>query len=249
MHFRAVLLAAVGCLAAVQAKVNWINHDQVKPFAQLAPTNASEKAAIKFKPQLHISYGCHPYPAVQADGSVSDGLKWGGKADGKCKGSGWGSQVYSRSAWYEGKWAIMYAWYFPKGFEQRAEYSYSHRHLWLYLVLWIDNPEAENPAILGVWVRTAGGNERRTPPDAKFIDGSSLKLDYYKSSWHGKTGLQLTENAGEFQDLVTWEQMTEDARKALSEADFDGHWQERKDTDVPFIDSEFTGNLKKAWVF
>ncbi|KAJ8552193.1 hypothetical protein ON010_g10354 [Phytophthora cinnamomi] len=99
MHFRALLIAAVGCLAAVQAKVNWINHDQVKPFAQLAPTNASEKAAIKFKPQLHISYGCHPYPAVQADGSVSDGLKWGGKADGKCKGSGWGSQVYSRSAW------------------------------------------------------------------------------------------------------------------------------------------------------
>ncbi|KAG6623920.1 necrosis inducing-like protein NPP1 type [Phytophthora cinnamomi] len=227
MHFRAYLVAAVGCLAAVQAKVNWINHDQVKPFAQLAPTKVSEKAAIKFKPQLDISYGCHPYPAVQADGSVSDGLKWGGKADGKCKGSGWGSQVYSRSAWYEGKWAIMYAWYFPKGFEKRVE----------------------NPAILGVWVRTAGGNERRTPPDAKFIDGSSLKLDYYKSSWHGKTGLQLTENTGEFQDLITWEQMTEEARKALSEADFDGHWRERKDTDVPFIDSEFTENLKKAWVF
>ncbi|EGZ08297.1 necrosis inducing-like protein NPP1 type [Phytophthora sojae] len=231
MQFRALFLAAVGCFAAVQAEVNWINHDQVHPFAQVEPVNASDKAAIKFKPKLQISYGCHPYPAVQADGAVSDGLKWGGKPDGKCKGSGLGSQVYSRSDWYQGKWAII------------------HRHLWLYLVLWIDNPEAANPAILGVWLRTAGGNEQRVPPDAKFIDGSSLKVEYYKSSWHGKTGIQLTENPGEFQDLVTWEQMTEEARIALTEANFDGHWQERKDLDVPFIDGEFTVNLEKAWIF
>ncbi|EGZ08301.1 necrosis inducing-like protein NPP1 type [Phytophthora sojae] len=234
MQFRALLLAAVACFTTAQAKVNWINHDQVHPFAQVEAANASEKAAIKFKPQLQISYGCHPYPAVQADGAVSDGLKWGGKPDGKYQGSGLGSQVYSARP--------------GTRYERREQVSAIATCGWLYMVIWIDNPEAINPAILGVCVRTEGGNEQRVPPDAKFLDGSSLKLDYYKRTWHRKTGLQLTKDKGEFQDLVTWEQMTEEARITLTEADFDDHWQERNDLDVPFIDGEFTVNLEKAWV-
>ncbi|EGZ08289.1 necrosis inducing-like protein NPP1 type, partial [Phytophthora sojae] len=186
----AILLAAVACFATAQAEVNWINHDEVQPFPELEPVGASEKAAVKFKPQLQISYGFHTYPAVRRDGAVSNGLKWGGKPDGECKGSAWGSQVYTRSDWYQGKWAIMYAWYFPKAWQEND--LISHRHLWLYIVVWIDNPEAVNPAVLGVYVRTAGGSERRAPPDAKFFEGSSLKSEYYKS---GKTGLQRTDKA------------------------------------------------------
>ncbi|KAE8898632.1 hypothetical protein PF010_g21866 [Phytophthora fragariae] len=60
MNLRAFLLGAIASLAAVNADVTMINHDTVKPFAQPEPTTESEKSAVKYKPQLHISYGCHP---------------------------------------------------------------------------------------------------------------------------------------------------------------------------------------------
>lgn len=121
MNLRALLLAAVSCFATIQAEVTWINHDQVQPFAQPEPATDSETAAVKFKPFLEVSYGCEPYPAVSANGSVSASLKWTGKNDGDCEGSALGSQVYSRSDWYKDKWAMMYAWYFPKGWQGRPQ--------------------------------------------------------------------------------------------------------------------------------
>ncbi|KAG6970946.1 hypothetical protein JG688_00004644 [Phytophthora aleatoria] len=67
MKLRALLLL-VTALAAVNA--DWIDHDQVQPFVQPEPVTISEKAAVKFKPQLHITNGCHPYPAVNAAGDT-----------------------------------------------------------------------------------------------------------------------------------------------------------------------------------
>ncbi|EGZ06097.1 hypothetical protein PHYSODRAFT_444351, partial [Phytophthora sojae] len=80
--FGALLAALLTCVQAAS-----IPHDQVRPFAQRDPITVSEKAAIKFNPQLTVSEGCHPYPAVQEDGALSGGLKWSGKQDGECKGS------------------------------------------------------------------------------------------------------------------------------------------------------------------
>ncbi|KAG6623921.1 necrosis inducing-like protein NPP1 type [Phytophthora cinnamomi] len=74
MNLIALLLAAVASFVAVQAErkvYTRINHDEVQPFPQAKPTTDSEKAAVKYKPQLHVSYGCQPYPAIQADGAVS----------------------------------------------------------------------------------------------------------------------------------------------------------------------------------
>ncbi|TYZ63929.1 hypothetical protein PybrP1_010507 [[Pythium] brassicae (nom. inval.)] len=68
-----LLASALASIAAVNAAV--ISHDAVKPFAQPAPTTSAHEAAIKFKPQIHISNGCHPYPAVDAAGNTSGGLK------------------------------------------------------------------------------------------------------------------------------------------------------------------------------
>jgi len=90
MNLRAFFLVAITSLAAANASVNYIPHDQVEPFAQPEPKTDSEKAAVKFKPQLDVSYGCNPYPAVQADGSVSAGLKGSGPIDGECHGSSLG---------------------------------------------------------------------------------------------------------------------------------------------------------------
>ncbi|KAE9293336.1 hypothetical protein PF001_g18308 [Phytophthora fragariae] len=150
MNLYALLLAAVASLVAVHAEVTYIDHDQVQPFPEPKPTTDSEKCAVKYKPQFLVSYGCHPYPAVQADGAVSAGLKRFGPPDGECTKPTLGSQVYSRSDWYKDKWAIMYAWYLPKG---------------------------------------------------KF---------------------NSSEQAGETQALITWEQLTDEARDALSNANFDG---------------------------
>ncbi|KAL4100177.1 hypothetical protein PRIC1_007972 [Phytophthora ramorum] len=44
---------------------------------------------------------------------------------------------------------------------------------------------------------------------------------------------------GEFQDLIMWEQLTDEARAALSDTDFGAL--------VPFIDANFKANLEKAW--
>ncbi|KAE8898595.1 hypothetical protein PF005_g29176 [Phytophthora fragariae] len=225
-----------------------INHDQVKPFAQPEPTTESGKSAVKYKPQLRISYGCHPYPAVQTDGSVSAGLKWSGWPDGKCKGSGLGSQVFSRSDWYKGKWAIMYAWYFPKGREYIRKHKSGHRHYWSYAIVWTDNPNPDNSTILGVSMLVGGG---ATPPKSKYvIDGTTVKFDSYRctSLWGGKQGVRLTTKSGGTQDLITWEQLTDEARTALSDADFDVNWSLRKVV-MPLKDDAFTERLEKAYPF
>ncbi|KAG2801478.1 hypothetical protein PC111_g19527 [Phytophthora cactorum] len=190
MNLRVFLLGAIASLAAVSADVVMIDHDTVQPFAQPEPTTESEKSAVKYKPQLHISYGCHPYPAVQEDGSVSAGLKWSGWADGDCKGSGLGSQIYSRSDWYKDKWAIMYAWYFPKGRQYIRKYKSGHRHFWSYAIVWTDSPNPDNSTILGVSMPSGIGYMKRALPTFKM-------------------GIRLTKKSGDTQDLTTWEQLTE----------------------------------------
>ncbi|OWY98021.1 Necrosis inducing protein NPP1 [Phytophthora megakarya] len=123
-----------------------INHDEVQPFAQPNPVTISEKAAVKYKPQLFIHVGCESFPAVNAAGEISGGLKGTNAIDG-CEKAPLGSQTYGRSAWYQDKWAMVYAWYFPKNFggEDARE-----RHNWASIVLWIDNPALETSKILGV---------------------------------------------------------------------------------------------------
>ncbi|KAI9985112.1 hypothetical protein PInf_004421 [Phytophthora infestans] len=226
-----------------------IDHDAVQPFAQPEPTMESQKSAVKYKPQLHISYGCHPYPAVQEDGSISAGLKWAGWPNGDCKGSALGSQVYSRSDWYKGKWAIMYAWYFPKSRQYVDKYRFGHRHYWSYAIVWTNNPNPDNSTILGVSMSSGVGYMKRSPPKSKYVvDGTTVKLDWYWSFWGSKQGLQLTEKSGETQDLITWEQLSEEARNALSEADFDVSWAFTKAV-MPLKDDIFTSRLKKAYPF
>ncbi|KAE8909208.1 hypothetical protein PF005_g23706 [Phytophthora fragariae] len=56
--------------------------------------------------------------------------------------------------------------------------------------------------------------------------------------------LTLTDKrVGETQDLIIWEQLTEEARGALSETDFG------KKAKVPFIDANFNANLETSRPF
>ncbi|ETM00501.1 hypothetical protein L917_02783 [Phytophthora nicotianae] len=245
MNLRAFLVAAIASFAAVNAKVSRVNHDKVQPFAQLQPITDSQKSAVKYKPQLHIWYGCHPYPAVQANGSASGGLEWSGPVDGDCTGSPLGSQVYSRSSWYKEKWAIMYAWYFPKG-----RYGITgHRHYWEYAIVWTDSATSTNSSIQGVSMSAGVGHAKATPPMLKYVDGSSIKLDSYFSFMGNKAALQLTKEHGETQDLITWDQLTVAARDTLNSDALDGNvWLTNKD-EVPFNDDIFMQRLKNAFPF
>ncbi|OWY96847.1 Necrosis inducing protein NPP1 [Phytophthora megakarya] len=158
-----------------------IDHDQVQPFAQQEPITISEKTAVKYKPQLFIGDGCASFPAVNAVGEITGGLK-GTKNTEDCEEASLGSQMYGRSAWYQDKWAMMYAWYFPKNF---GGYEAKKRHDWASIVLWIDNPALETPEILGASL------SQQTPKPATLLFlpmGERLEEPYQKMTqlprWH-----------------------------------------------------------------
>ncbi|KAE9306117.1 hypothetical protein PF008_g21543, partial [Phytophthora fragariae] len=215
-----------------------IGHDDVVPFKQPDPVTISERAAIKFKPQLHISNGCHTYPAVTELGETSGGLKPTGAPSSKCKGSGWGSQVYGRSTWYNGVWAIMYSWYFPK---DSPSSGLGHRHDWEHVIVWIDNPDVAEPKILAVTPSAHSGYSAKVPPDADKVDGNSVKVNY-ESTWPIDHALGSTTKGGDYQDLIMWGQMTDAARQALDNTNFGS-------ANVPMSDWNFLPKLGKAWPF
>nr|AUD40039.1 Nep1-like protein Pc553546 [Phytophthora capsici] len=147
MNLVAALVLCFALLSSVRGDdtTNTIDHDQVKPFPQPEPVTISEKAAVKYKPQLEIGDGCVSFPAVNAAGEITGGLK-GTKDTEACTEAPLGSQVYGRSTWFQDKWAMMYSWYFPKNF---CAYKAAGRHDWANVVIWIDNPAAENVTFLG----------------------------------------------------------------------------------------------------
>lgn len=234
MNLRYLLAAAVTLLAGACASV--IDHDQVVPFAQPTPTSTSHKAAVKFKPQLHISDGCHPYPAVDSSGNTSGGLKPSGSSSAGCKGSGYGSQIYGRSTWYNGVWAIMYSWYFPK---DSPSTGLGHRHDWEHVVVWISNPAVDSPTVYAVSTSAHSGYSIYYPPSSSYMDGNSAKIDYFKIIVINHA-FRMTSSAGETQDLIMWDQMTDAARTALENTDFG-------DANVPFKDGNFMTKLASAW--
>ncbi|MCM5689485.1 NPP1 family protein, partial [Sinorhizobium meliloti] len=84
-----------------------IRHDEVRGFPD--GTSGLLKA---FQPSLTVIRGCVPFPAVDADGNVSGGLKPSGMASGGCSRSP--GQIYVRAGEYNGQCAVMYSWFFPK---------------------------------------------------------------------------------------------------------------------------------------
>ncbi|OWY94768.1 hypothetical protein PHMEG_00035412 [Phytophthora megakarya] len=238
--------ALIACATAT------VDHDKIEPFPQPEPVTVSEKAAIKFKPQLYTSESvCVSFPAVNVAGEVTGGLK-GTNGNDACKYAPKGSQVYGRAGWYKDMWAIMYAWYFPKGF---SYFGYpSRRHDWQSVVVWIDNPDLETPKIVGVslsksdtkyykelkmWpsyfvgYRTEGRRFNRT-----YIYGSNTSLRFEHSF---DPDMDFAPWDGEYQDLIMWEQLTDAARAALNDGKNFG------DAEVPFSDEHYEVHLDKAW--
>ncbi|GMF32952.1 unnamed protein product [Phytophthora lilii] len=251
--FISVVLASVVSISNAAS----IDHNKVQPIPQPEAVTNSEKAAVKFKPQLYIETGCASYPAVNAGGETSGGLK-GTNGDDACKVSLLASQVYGRATWYQGVWAIMYAWYFPKRFWNMNP---SNRHDWANFVVWIDNPAVDNPKILGVSFSKSekkydtqtqiyedafvGYRVLGTRSNRSYQYGSNSSMRVQHSIWatFGPAFLEFSlYTDGDYQDLIMWEQMTDEVRAALVDSNFD-------DFEVPFNEDNFNAHLEKAWPF
>ncbi|GMF15399.1 unnamed protein product [Phytophthora lilii] len=188
-----------------------IGHDEVKPFAQ---------------------------PEAITICKTSGGLQTSGSPRGGCRGSGHGSQIYGRSTWFNGVWAIMYSWYFPK---DSPSSRMGHRHDWEHVVIFIDNPAIPEPKILGCSPSWHSGYNKYAPCPPEVIDGTSVKVKY-EHSWPLNHALEITNDGGSFQDLIMWDQMTDFARRALNDTKFGK-------ANTPMNDWNFQGKLEKSWPF
>uniref|UniRef100_A0AAV1V1W8 Uncharacterized protein n=1 Tax=Peronospora matthiolae TaxID=2874970 RepID=A0AAV1V1W8_9STRA len=225
--------------ASVSWKDNDFHHDQIQPFAEPEPKTPAEKAAVRFKPQIFFVNGCHSYAAVDAAGRNSGGLQPKGLPDGKCKGSGFGSQIYGRSAPFGNKWAIVYALYFPKDMKYL---NHGYRHAFEHVVLWFDDIALKDPKLLAVTPRRNKDYLKLVSPDAQFMDGDSILLFYESEVEDAYHQLSCSTHRGEFQPLIMWEQLTNEARTALETVD----WGRDK---MPLGDVVFNEILKEAWPF
>ncbi|KAG3084536.1 hypothetical protein PI124_g18024 [Phytophthora idaei] len=217
-----------------------IDVNKVAPIAQLSPSTSAQRAAIQFKPSLSITNGCVSFPAVNSAGDTSSGLQEGYGGSSGCTNAPLGSQVYGRAAWYNDKYAILYAWYFPKGFWNEDA---TRRHDWASAVVWIDNPELASPSILGLSVSTADWKYKtQAPATSGITDGKTPRLAHVLNVEKGYPYLTTTDTTGDFQNLIMWDQLTTAARTALNTTDFGF-------AKVPVSDASFDTKLKKAWPF
>ncbi|RLN65929.1 hypothetical protein BBP00_00002569 [Phytophthora kernoviae] len=120
------------------------------------------------------------------------------------------------------------------------------RHDWVNVVVWLDNPAADKPTMIGVSPSSyVSSYSKYTPPPVDGLNGMSCMINYLTdANNHGYHTVDTTwKRGGEFQDLVMWEQLTDAARISLNETEFGETAQ------VPFIDENFVANLEKAWPY
>ncbi|KAG3093002.1 hypothetical protein PI124_g16868 [Phytophthora idaei] len=142
----------------------------------------------------------------------------------------------------------MYAWYFPEGTQFVTKYDTGHRHFWSYAILWTDNPNPDNSTILGESMSGSRGYVKEASLKAKYIaNGTTVKSDSYVGFWIGVQALRLTKKSGKTQDLITWEQLTDEARDALSEFDFESEPSSK--VVMPLKDDEFASILNDSYPF
>ncbi|CAI5721512.1 hypothetical protein KXD40_004668 [Peronospora effusa] len=223
-----------------------VNHDDIIPYRQPDPVSFDQKAAIKYKPRLTIGEDtCHMYPAVSAEGYVTGGLKPTGDLTGHCKGNQDGSQVYGRAAWHEGRYVLTYALYTPK---VQLTDGYGKRHGWHCVSVWINNAAVENAKILALSVSSPHGFKKYYPINDTIVDGTNVKLKYYyrrniNNDLLSSYEFEPTAEKGGFQELIMWDQLSENARCALNLTDWG------KGSKMCINDYNFRTSLKEAYPF
>ncbi|KAK1935446.1 hypothetical protein P3T76_010671 [Phytophthora citrophthora] len=216
----------------VSAQAEELAYNSVIPLPETTASTTEYSLGLKFQPQLNIASGCHPYPAVDADGNTNSGLSIFSLKS--CVEPSLGSQVYGRATTYEDSYAIMYAWYFPRD----RKGVVGHRHAWEHVILWIKRSGATQK-ISAVSASVSDGKYFTViPPTSAMVDGTSVKVQYKAKTLSHY--VNVTTVAGDFQELVMWEDMPAAARAALNLNDFGS-------ATVPFKTKTFLDNLEDAY--
>ncbi|OWZ00666.1 Necrosis inducing protein NPP1 [Phytophthora megakarya] len=151
----------------------------------------------------------------------------------------------------------MYAWYFPRGREAISALEFrpfGHRHNWESVIIWLDKLSLKNSKILGTstysfaWAGLSKYSSH-VPLNEKYLNGSSVKIDYHNNFLLSSTEVRVTEKEGEYQDLITWDQLPDAARDALSNTDWDLTPMSFYGTKMPLRDAGFIQRLERAWPF
>ncbi|GME53607.1 hypothetical protein GTA08_BOTSDO09273 [Neofusicoccum parvum] len=224
-----ILASASAAGAAVVQRRGEIAYDSVVGFPKTVPDGIGA-VYQKFQPYLQVDTDCAPFPAVDASGNTNSGLSHNDDQHDSCSSSP--GQVYVRSAALNSSYALMYSWYFPK---DSPLPGLGHRHEWEGVVVWIDDPEAAQPQLLGVAASAHGKYQTHRSPSLQ----ESRPLIRYFNVFLVNHQMGFTSRRGDEQPLVAWESLPEAARDALQSADFG-------DATVPFKDGSFEKNLREA---
>ncbi|KAG9251503.1 necrosis inducing protein [Emericellopsis atlantica] len=220
-----------GLALAFAASADVIGHKDVQRFTESAP-----EIYLKFKPFLDVDTGCVPFPAVDKDGNISGGLKAAGDISGQCSESE--GQLYARGRNHDGKFAIMYAWYFPKDQAVHGGGA-GHRHDWEDVVVWLSSNSGDAD-FLGVATSGHGDYTKTKASDMKdSMDGSRPLIQYFSNGITNHE-LQITTAKGGEQALIEWGALGSKARAGLATSDAWG------DAVMPMIDDNFKDKIAKA---
>ncbi|KAL1582221.1 hypothetical protein WHR41_09071 [Cladosporium halotolerans] len=215
-----------------------VPHDSIAFIPESYRGGAEGNAIKRFEPYLHIAHGCASYPAVSASGQVGGGLQNSGGPSSGCN-DGRNGQTYVRGAFHNGRYAIMYAWYFPKDQISAGGANGGHRHDWESVVVWIDDPASANPHVFGGAASGHGGFKTTTSPN--MATGSSrLQVEYF-TTFPTNHELQFTATSGNDLAMIDYDTVSDAVRAA-----FDGYdWG---NANCPFNKGNFVNNLNKAAV-
>ncbi|KAK2740061.1 npp1 domain-containing protein [Colletotrichum kahawae] len=213
-----------------------VNHDEVAAFKQDSSPGIDGRLELMFNPQLVVTGGCDPYPAVDANGGLGQGLRPTGGGRSGC-GNGGSGQVYARRGSSHDRDAIIYSFYFPKVKD-------GHRHYWASIVVWIyqgscdiEKPSSYRPV----------GVSYTTDHETWGFSGSDLTSKDSPTSFvfqfHDKTMSPFRDAdiaAASRRTLISWMSLPEKARQALTDVKYEK-------TKVPFTDANLQASLDTAY--
>nr|WP_237352734.1 NPP1 family protein [Rhizobium leguminosarum] len=215
------------CELSKAAAADVLDHDKVQGF----PDSSADSLLKTFQPFLKVFTGCVPFPAVDAAGNVSGGLRPSGAMDGHCSKST--GQVYGRAQMFRGQCANMYAWYFPKEQNVDGPGNLGHRHGWQNIIVWTEACDSQS-RIISVSYSDRGYYDRENSPQ---LEGTH-PLVAYERPFPLNPSLMDTKYKGAMQPAISWLDLTPEARSTLETYDFG--------KGVPFNEYNYLFNLSKA---
>ncbi|KAF4924055.1 hypothetical protein CGCVW01_v004328 [Colletotrichum viniferum] len=226
-----------------------VNHDQVAAFKQDSSPGIDGRLELMFNPLLVVTGGCDPYPAVDANGGLGQGLRPTGGGRSGCDNGGTG-QVYARRGSSHGRDAIIYSYYFPKVRWGKGD-NKGHRHYWASIIVWInqwscdpEKPSSYRPVGMSYTTDHAtwgfepitGGLTSTASPESS--SPTSFIVQIHDNAMTPFKDADVT--AASQRTLISWMSLPIKAREALTDVKYEK-------TTVPFTDANIQAALDTAY--